>query len=98
MGMRLDDLRRLTVDEFEEVVKQWLDHEDALYRDEWERIRLLATISVMPHTKKHVTPHGLLPLPWDTKGPVRRKSNRKQTPAMDKESQRRRFEFLMKRS
>lgn len=95
MGMRLDDLRRLTVGEFEEVVRQWMAKEEAKYHDEWERMRLLATISVMPHTKKRVTPHGLLPLPWDTKGPAR--SKRKQTPAMDKESQRRRFEYLIKR-
>lgn len=95
MGMRLDDLRRLTVGEFEESVRQWMEKEEAKYHDEWERMRLLATISMMPHTKKHVTPHGLLPLPWDTKGPV--KSKRKKTPAMYKESQRRRFEYLMTR-
>lgn len=59
-----------------------------------ERTRLLATISVIPHTKKHVTPHGLLPLPWDTKGSVKRK--KKKTPEIDKESQCRRFEYLMK--
>lgn len=97
MGMRLDDLRRLTVDEFEEVVKQWLDHEDALYRDEWERMRLLATISVMPHTKKRVTPHGILPLPWDD-GKRGRNKSKKKAPAADKESQRRRFEYRSKKN
>ncbi len=95
MGMRLDDLRRLTVEEFEEVVRQWMEREETKYRDEWERMRLLATIGVMPHTKKHITPHGLLPLPWDTK---RSRAPKKQVPAIDRESQRRRFEYRMKNS
>ena len=92
MGMRLDDLRRLTVDELEEAVRQWSEREEARYRDEWERMRLLATICIMPHTKKRVTPQGLLPLPWEnkTKGPNR---GVKQTPAMDREAQRRRIEY-----
>lgn len=35
------------------------------YKDEWERVRVLAAISVQPHVRKRVTPAQLLPLPWD---------------------------------
>lgn len=38
-------------------------------RDDWERTRAAATISVMPHVKKgaKITPQSLMPLPWDKK-------------------------------
>ena len=38
---------------------------DAHLRDEWTRARLVATISVQPHTTRKITPEQLLPLPWD---------------------------------
>jgi hypothetical protein len=34
-------------------------------RMEWERMRLLAAITIQPHCKKKMTPERLLPLPWD---------------------------------
>lgn len=38
-------------------------------RDDWERTRKLAYLSVLPHVKKgaKVTPEILMPLPWDGK-------------------------------
>jgi len=36
-----------------------------LQQGEWERMRLLATITVQPWSKKKITPSRLLPFPWE---------------------------------
>jgi hypothetical protein len=56
--------------------------QDSIIKGDWERMRLLATISIMPWTKTKVKPEKLLPLPWDKpktkKGLILSKSERKQ--------------------
>ena len=42
----------------------WHDMTETADRGAWERMRLLAAITVSPHTKKTVTPKKLVPLPW----------------------------------
>lgn len=59
----------------------------------WERMRLLATIAIQPHTKKKITPENLLPLPWDRK--KRRPANT--GPQLTKEQQQERFKELLHR-
>ena len=59
------DFVRLTLDEFDAVYRAYADYRVATYRSEWERMRLLATISISPHVKRAPTPQRLLPLPWD---------------------------------
>lgn len=39
---------------------------EAADRESWERVRLLAAITVSPHTNKTVMLKKLLPLPWGT--------------------------------
>lgn len=41
-------------------------------RDAWERARIVATIAIQPHVKKKITPHQLMPLPWDKKKEILR--------------------------
>ena len=48
----------------------WGRHNEGLEQGSWERMRLLATITIQPHVKKRLTPGQLLPLPWDRKRPA----------------------------
>lgn len=52
--------------ELEAVFKAYAASRSDASRDEWERMRMLATISIQPHVSKKVTPQRLLPLPWDS--------------------------------
>jgi hypothetical protein len=65
LGLSLVDLEMLTPVEFEAVSDAHQQQSDAHLRDEWTRARLVATISVQPHTTRKITPEQLLPLPWD---------------------------------
>lgn len=65
IGMDYDTFIRLTPDEFNAVFNAWKEKRDAKEQDEWNRMRLLATITVSPHCKNKIHPEKLLPLPWD---------------------------------
>lgn len=69
-----DDFCRLTPDEFNSVCKVYLDQEQAQYKDNWERMRMLACITIQPHVKNKLTPQKLLPLSWDKKKRVKVKT------------------------
>lgn len=94
MGMSREDFCACTPREFEEAARSFRQWHEAQRRDEWERMRLLACITVQPHVKGRVTPQGLMPLPWDNEGMQKKAA----APAMSKEEQRKRFELLAKRS
>ena len=68
-------LQLLTPDEVNSVCKAYLDQEQSQYKDNWERMRMLACITIQPHVKNKLTPQKLLPLSWDN----RRKSNKAKT-------------------
>lgn len=65
MKMCLDDFKELTPDEFGHIFNSYKEAEEAGYKSDWERMRLLATITAQPHSKKRLTPEALIPLPWD---------------------------------
>lgn len=67
VGMSLGDFRLLTPAEFGAVGKAWSEGQENRERGGWERMRLLASITIQPHVKRRVTPQKLLPLPWDKK-------------------------------
>ena len=64
-----DDFCRLTPDEFNAVCKMYSDQEQTQYKDNWERMRILAAVTIQPHVKSKLTPQKLLPLSWDKKQP-----------------------------
>ena len=69
--MRLDDFCRLTPGEFDAVLKAHIEAEEKTLHGDWERMRMLATITVQPHVKGKMTPEKLLPFPWEHhKAPV----------------------------
>lgn len=54
-------------EEFNAICRAYNSERDSLYRNEWERMRMLATITIQPHLKKKITPGVLLPFPWEAK-------------------------------
>lgn len=85
-----DDFCRLTREEFHEIYRAYNEQREADYRDDWQRMRMLATISVQPHTKKKITPQQLLPFTWE-------KQQKKKQPILTKEEDKKRLENLLKR-
>lgn len=65
IGIPYNDFCGLTPDEFSHIYKAFSERQEAQYKDDWERMRMLACICIQPYAKKGLTPHSLLPLPWD---------------------------------
>lgn len=94
--MSYDDFCRLTFDEFAAVYEAYIVQRESFYKDDWERMRLLACITIQPHInhkKGKVTPQRLLPFPWDKEQQRPKNKGPKLTP----EQTRRRFEQLVKK-
>ena len=36
------------------------------YENGWQRMRMLATITIQPHVRSKITPQRLLPFPWES--------------------------------
>lgn len=90
--LSFDDFCRLTPDEFSAIYKEYQAAQEARYKDEWERMRLLATIAIQPHVKNKLTPQKVLPFSWDEG------EKKKQNPAevLTAAEHRKRFEEFMK--
>lgn len=65
MGLRYDDFCSLTPEEFSYIYRAYSKDREAQYRDNWERTRMLAAITIQPYAKKGMTPQKLLRFPWD---------------------------------
>lgn len=63
--MSLREWLTLTPDEWQAIAEAYADNRQALQHEAWERMRILATITIQPHVKNHLTPASLLPFPWD---------------------------------
>jgi hypothetical protein len=83
-------------EEFAAVYKAYAEQRDTDFRDEWTRMRLLATITIQPHLAKgkKVTPEKLLPFPWD-KEKAQKRSDKEQ--ALTPQQQRERMAELVKK-
>ena len=77
------------------------DSRETILHDQWERMRLLATITIQPHVKGKVTPERLLPFPWDSSelelGNHPAETKKTSPRPVSKEEDRKRFEQLLKR-
>lgn len=89
MGLSLDDFCRLTPGEFEAVCKAWHEQREQVTQDNWERMRMSATIGIQPHIKGKITPQKLLPFPWE-------QHHKAEVPAVSAKEARRRYEKLTK--
>ena len=64
--MRPGDFCRCYVEEFEAICRAWSEMREGDSRAVWERVRILASITVSPHVRGQVDPKRLLPMPWDS--------------------------------
>lgn len=63
--MSFDDFCGMTPPQFDAVARSWREGQDANFRAQWERTRMLAAIMVQPYVKGKITPEKLLPFPWE---------------------------------
>lgn len=83
-------------EEFAAVYKAYAEQRDTDFKDEWVRMRLLATITIQPHLAKgkKVTPEKLLPFPWERKQTRKRGANEQ---TITPQQQRKRMAELVKK-
>lgn len=65
IGISLDDFGRLTYGEFQEIAKADRERREQEHRDNWERMRMHAVMTMQPHCKRRLTCKGVLPFPWE---------------------------------
>ena len=87
-----DDFCRCTPEEFNGICKAYHNQRETDYKNEWERMRMLATITIQPHTKSKITAQKLLPFPWEE---INKKSDKIEE-KLSKEESKIRFEKLLK--
>lgn len=90
-----DDFCKMDFEEFAAVYKAYAEQRDTDFKDNWQRMRLLATIVIQPHLAKNkkVTPEKLLPFPWDKP----KTSAKKKEAGITPEKQRERMAELVKK-
>lgn len=93
IGVPYDDFCGLTPDEFSHIYQAYGDERNREYKDNWERVRALASIFAQPYATKQLTPRKLMPFPWDDEKP----EPQKETPAMSKEEALKKFESMLDR-
>ena len=91
IGIPYSDFCGFTPEEFDHIYRAWNEQQEAQLRDRWECMRMMATITIQPYAKKGLTPHGLLPFPWEKKKPEHTKG----APAVSKEDALKRFEEVL---
>lgn len=89
--LTFDDFCGLTPEEFNEVYNAYYEKEQAQYENEWQRMRMLATITIQPHVRKKITPQKLLPFPWE-----KPEKKAPKEPIVSKEEDLERFKSLIK--
>ena len=94
MGLRYGDFCDLTPDEFTHIYRAYSERQEAQYKDNWERMRMLAAIIIQPYAKGKLTPHSLLPFPWDAES---RPTRRATAEHVSKEDALQRFEEVLKK-
>ena len=87
--LSLDDFERLTPEEFSSICKAYREQCESDYKDNWERMRMQAAITIQPHIKSKLTPQKLLPFPWEQR--------KKRQPKISQAEAEKRFEKLMAR-
>lgn len=94
VGMRLDDFMRLTPNEADAVCHSYNEAEEQRDRGAWERMRMLAAITIQPHVKKRISPKNLIQFPWEN---IRKTDvERPQEPPISKEEAKARFLKIVK--
>lgn len=93
IGLSYVEFCRLEPYEFSYIYEAYSDERAERDQADWERMRMLASITIQPHVKNRVIPRKLLEFPWEKKA---LKHNKPDHP-VSKEDSIRRFESLLKR-
>jgi len=92
MGLIRPDFMALTPAEFAAAYSIWKDNSEAQFRDQWERTRLVASCSLIPHSRKIRKPSDYFLFPWEKEkektGPVA---------VLSKEDRRKRMDELVEK-
>ncbi|MDE6860947.1 MAG: hypothetical protein K2J65_11110 [Duncaniella sp.] len=64
-GLSRGDVLAMTIEEFAEIEKAYVERQKAETYAKWDRVRTLAAIVIQPHCKRKITPRQLLLLPGD---------------------------------
>ena len=72
--MPYNDFCAITPEEFGYIYNAYNEQQQEQYKDNWERMRMLAYICIQPYAKKGLTVHKLLPFLWDCKAVPQKKS------------------------
>lgn len=94
VGMSLAEWQTLSPDEWGAVAEAYNNNVEAIMHNSWERMRMLATISVQPHVKNRLSPSRLLPFPWEQGSSTNTNDHNKTAcaaPILSKEEARKRF-------
>jgi len=78
MGRSMLEFNELSPYELSIIIQGYDDREQQKYQQEWERVRWLACMSIIPHAKqgKRIKPTDLVKFPWeveDAKAPSKEK-------------------------
>lgn len=65
-GVSPRDFEIMYIDEIRVSLTAAAERYETQMRDAWERMRMLASMTVAPHVSKPIEPRRLIPLPWDT--------------------------------
>lgn len=65
IGMSYSDFLKLDADAFFEITKAYYDKEEARKKEEWERTRMLASVTIQPHYKETISPRDVMRFVWD---------------------------------
>ena len=95
VGLTLRDWQGLTPEEWTAVAESYATSHEMDMHDGWERMRMLATITIQPHVKNRLTPDTLLPLPWDNEA-TSHTTQAAHVPPVGKDEARERLVSLMK--
>ncbi len=93
--LTLRDWQGLTPEEWTAVADSYATSHEMAMHDGWERMRMLATITIQPHVKNRLTPDTLLPLPWDNEA-TSHTTQAAHVPPVGKDEARERLVSLMK--
>lgn len=95
IGISYNDFCRCAPDELEAIFRAYSEVRQEDRQDEWERMRIAATIGIQPHVRRKITPQKLLPFAWNSKNKA---TTQKATAEnMSPEDRKLRFEKLAKK-
>lgn len=68
--MSIREFSSLTPDQFTAIYQVWVERQDVLQQDRWERTRIMLTYLLQPYAKGTLTPEKVMKFAWDKNKPA----------------------------